>query len=224
MKKFPCVLFVTFVIFLWSIFSKTGITSGETVCEVNMSNIPDNTVFVELFVEESVLSDNYTKCNETVVKQNNILPEAEIVTTKFDNFISYTYHHKNSSSLSNLNNCKTIYNGDIDNEVVYAVFWDGIEKKSIEKYNALMIAYVDEFGQILGKSDVIHINKFMEKSILTVDGEDVTVRYNNVKTSTKLLVFLSLVLIESVLFVALRNDKREPIRGRFRPIRGRFHD
>lgn len=207
MKKFPCVLFVTFVIFLWSIFSKTGITSRETVCEVNMSNIPDNTVFVELFVEESVLSDNYTKCNETAVKQNNISPEAEIVTTKFDDFISYTYHHKNSSSLSNLNNRKTIYNEDIDNEVVYVVFWDGIEKKSVEKYNALMIAYVDEFGQILEKSDVVYINKLMEKSYLIVDGEEITVKYNNVKTPVKLVLFLSLVLIESVLFFVLRKKK-----------------
>lgn len=139
MKNFLCVLFVTFVIFLWSIFSKTGITSGETVCEVNMANIPDNTVFVELFIEEDVISDNYTKCNEIAVKQNNITTESEIVTAQFNDFISYTYHHKNSSSLSNLNNCKTIYNGDIDNEVVYVVFWDGIHRKSIEKCDALML-------------------------------------------------------------------------------------
>ena len=204
MKKFPCVLFVTFVVFLWSIFSKTGITSGETVCEVNMDNIPDNTVFVELFIEEDVISGNYTKCNEIAVKQNNITTESEIVTTQFNDFISYTYHHKNSSSLSNLNNCKTIYNGDIDNEVVYVVFWDGIHRKSIEKCDALMLVYVDEFGQILGKSDVVYVNKLMEKSHLIVNGEKITVKYNNVKTSVKLVLFLSLIFIESVVFFALR--------------------
>lgn len=209
MKKFPCVLFVTFVVFLWSIFSKTGITSGETVCEVNMSNIPDNTVFVELFVEEEVISDNYTKCNEIAVKQNSISPEADIVTTKFDNFISYTYHHKNSSSLSNLNNCESVYNGEIDNVVAYVVFWDGIEKKSIEKYNALMIAYVDEFGQILEKSDVVYVNKLMEKSHLIVNGEKITVKYNNVKTSVKLVLFLSLIFIESVVFFCFKKETRQ---------------
>ncbi len=219
MKKFPCVLLVTFVIFLLTLFSKSGKISGETVCQVNMANIPDNTVFVELFIEEDVISDNYTKCNEIAVKQNNITTESEIVTTQFNDFISYTYHHKNSSSSSNLNNCEIVYNGEIDNEVVYVVFWDGIEKKYIEKCNALMIAYVDEFGQILGKSDVVYINKLMEKSHLVIDGQEITVKYNNVKALVKLLLFLSLVLIESLLFIILKRARRwttnqGPIRGR----------
>ncbi len=221
MKKFSCVLLVTFVAFCLVFFSKNGKISGETVCQVNLANIPENTVFVELFIDEKTISDNFTKCNEIAVRQNSVSPESDVITAQFDNFISYTYHHKNSSSLSNLNNCETVYKREMDGEVVNVVFWDGIDRKSIEKCDALMIVYVDEFGGILGKSDIVYINKLMEKSHLVVDGQKITVKYNNVKIWVKLLLFLLFVLIESVLFVFTLKGVEQPIKGRYRKNQSR---
>ncbi len=197
-RKIIIVLCITCVVFLGLFLIKSGGPSNGLTCEVNLSSVPENTVFVELFVDEQMLGDDYTSYNKKAVVKNNMDIDSSVITANYNGFISYTYHCKNSYSDSDLRECAVGISSN-DEKCAYVNFGFDDEQKIIKNFDSMSFVYVDDKGEVLGKTEVVSISKFFGVNRLFINGEKTAVKYS-VKPDNVLWLFVMTFFIECLMF------------------------
>lgn len=74
------------------------VPSSHLDCNVDYTQMPENTVYVELLLPISPDDENYTEYNQTNGEKFNISSNSEIINYCQDGFMSYTYHLSNAES------------------------------------------------------------------------------------------------------------------------------
>ena len=132
MKKLLITIGITTIPFLMLFFLKTGIPSGEVVCNVYVSELPKETAFVELMIPVEDFGEDYIVCNKAMCEKKAIQYDSEIVKANYNGYASYSYHHKNASSENFLKECDRTYDENM-NDIVRVVFGHNIDKKILMK-------------------------------------------------------------------------------------------
>ena len=147
------------------------IPSDVIMCDIDIDNMPEETAYVDLLIRIDGSDEDYTEFNAENGAKFGISEKSEIVSYN-DNFQSYTFHIKNSFS-----EMKPFDIGDGWYCVQFISDTDGSLDEFREKYKAVKLAYLDEFGNVLGLTDEADIYGHKSGSValnIGADGENLT--------------------------------------------------
>ena len=208
MKKLLIALGVTTIIFSMLFLVKTGILSGESICYVNESNLPEKTVYVELMIPQEDIGEDYVSCNTAMCEKNKLSTNAEIVRANVDGYVSYSYHNKVASVKNSIHTCEKKYNKDMD-IMLQVIFWYNVEKENMKETQKQMFAYVDKTGNILQLTDKLYLNPFLEKKHININGKDVSAEYLRIKTSVMVLTYFMAIAFETTIYIMMKWERRD---------------
>ena len=139
--------------------------------EVQFSNLPQGTVYLDLLVYLPESDPYYTPLEEANLPEG-ISPDAQIVTYCQEDFRSYTFHYRDAKSAISVKGTNTItyffdniiFNNTIDGDSIrYKHLNDVLEKGEIR------LAMLDAEGSILHISPVFRLETRKFMGILTRD-------------------------------------------------------